>query len=188
MKGRSEKNDRTGREDAAAERAAALIREKSSAGRLVSESEIISLLEEERRKCPDSLFTRLPDENEDVHRLSGAGSHFYYSSRHMTEIYARLLLLKLEGPLRLIAETVRRNSCACRRPVPLDLFTQPPFNLTRQEVLDSLAEMSRTEGWEDIAVASTSASVVFLYSRAHLETGHAEMLAEWLDVGQVQNP
>jgi len=29
---------------------------------------------------------------------------------------------------------------------------------------------------------------VFLYSTRHLETDHAAMLAEWLDVGQFENP
>jgi hypothetical protein len=34
----------------------------------------------------------------------------------------------------------------------------------------------------------TSASSVFLYSTLYLEPAHASMLAEWLDVGQFDNP
>jgi hypothetical protein len=40
----------------------------------------------------------------------------------------------------------------------------------------------------DIASTTTSSSRVFLYSTLHLEPDHAEMLAEWLDVGQFENP
>jgi hypothetical protein len=190
------KDDGTLRGDAAAEMAAAVIRERSAAEQVVSTSEILSVVEE-RLTPPDTdttgddismLLTRLVQENEDLHSLAGAGSHWYYSSRSMTEAYAKILLHKLEGPLRLIAETVRQNSCAYQRPVPLYIFTEPPFCLTHHQILDCLATMAATEGYEDIATTTTSASGIYLYSTSHLEAEHAVMLAEWFDVGQSENP
>jgi hypothetical protein len=182
--------------DAVAEMAAGVIRERSAAAQLVSESDILLLLNE-RLTPPDRdttgddisvLLTRLVDENEDLHSLAGAGSHWYYSSRSMTGAYGRILLQRLEGPVRLIAETVRHNASVYRRPVPLDMFMEPPFNLTSGQVLDSLATMAETEGFDDIATTTTSASGTYLYSTSYLETEHAVMLAEWFDVGQSENP
>ena len=124
-----------------------------------------------------------------IHELAaGDGSRHYYSSLFMTGAYAAILLQKQGDPLRLIAEIVRQNSADYTRPVPLDLFTQPPFDLTRQEVLNDLERMEAVEEFRDIARTTTSASSVFLYSTLYLEPGHASMLAEWLDVGQFDNP
>ena len=41
---------------------------------------------------------------------------------------------------------------------------------------------------DDIARTATSASGCYLYSTRHLEPDHAAVLAEWLDVGQFDNP
>ena len=175
-----------------------MIRQESEAGQLISGSEIF------RRVADQHLFA-LPaadpaeevgnilrkgvEEGEDIHELAAEdGSRRYYSSHFMTATYARILLQKQGDPLRLIAETVRENSAAYPRPVPLDIFTQPPFDLTRQEVLNHLERMAAEEQYRDILPATTSASSVFLYSTLHLEPDYASMLAEWLDVGRFNNP
>ena len=106
----------------------------------------------------------------------------------MTGAYAAILLQKQGDPLRLIVETVRQNSADYPRPVPLDIFTQSPFDLTQQGVLNDLERMEAMEEFRDIARTTTSASSVFLYSTLYLEPEHASMLAEWLDVGQFDNP
>jgi hypothetical protein len=180
----------------AVEMAAAVIRERSADALLVSASEIM-LYVQKHLAAPDTnitgedipvMLTRMVQENEDLHSLAGAGSHWYYSSRSMTDEYAKILLHKLEGPVRLIAETVRHNASVYQRPVPLDMFMEPPFNLTNGQVLDCLAMMVETEGFDDIETTTTSASGIYLYSTSHLETEHAVMLAEWFDVGQSENP
>jgi hypothetical protein len=106
----------------------------------------------------------------------------------MTGAYAGILLQKQGDPLRLIAEIVRQNSAAYPRPVPLDLFTQPPFGLALQDVLNDLERMSVRDEYRDIEPTTTSTSRVFLYSTLHLDSEHASMLAEWFDVGQSDNP
>jgi hypothetical protein len=106
----------------------------------------------------------------------------------MTEAYARILLQNQGDRLRLIAEIVRQNSAAYPRPVPLDLFTHPPFDLTPQEVLNGLEGMSVQDEYGDIEPTTTSTSRVFLYSTLHLDPEYASMLAEWFDVGQSNNP
>ncbi len=177
-----------------AQAAASMIRQESKAGRLIDEAEIFRrvadqfhgpLQPEEFR----NLLKKTAEENEDLSELAaGDGSRHYHSSQYMTRAYAMILLQKQGDPLRLIAETVRHNSSDYTRPVPLDLFTQPPFDLARQEVLHRLERMETLEEFRDIELTMTSASSVFLYSTLYLESGHASMLAEWLDVGQFDNP
>jgi hypothetical protein len=188
-----------GKEGEAAARAiAAMIRQSSEASQLIAESEILPRMADQHLFISQAadpaeevgdILKKVVDGSEDLHELAAQdGSRRYYSSHFMTETYAMILLQKLGDPLRLIAETVRENSAVYPRPVPLDIFTQPPFDLTRQEVLNDLERMAAEEEYRDIVPTTTSASRVFLYSTLHLEPEYASMLAEWLDVGQFNNP
>ena len=184
--------------EAATQAITAMIRESSEAGHLISESEIL------RRVAGQHLFISQPgdpaeeagniikkvvDGNEDIQELTAQdGSRRYYSSLFLTKAYAMILLQKEGDLLRLIAETVRENSAVYPRPVPLDIFRQPPFDLTPQEILKDLERMGVEEEYRDILPTTTSASRVFLYSTLYMEPEHASMLAEWLDVGQFNNP
>jgi hypothetical protein len=188
-----------GKEGEAAARAiAAMIRQSSEASQLIAESEILRRMADQHLLISQAadpaeevgdILKKVVDGSEDLHELAAQdGSRRYYSSHFMTETYAMILLQKQGDPLRLIAETVRENSAVYPRPVPLDIFTQPPFDLTRQEVLNDLERMAAEEEYRDIVPTTTSASRVFLYSTLHLEPEYASMLAEWLDVGQFNNP
>ncbi len=187
------KSDTAMQAETAAEIIAKAIRERSAAYHLISESELVSLLNhlpdaDKKDKDVSVILIRLTQENDDLQILSGKDSSYYYSSDCMTAAYARILVHKLEGPLLLIAETVREHTGTYSRPVPLDIFMQPPFNLEYGLLLDSLEAMKNEDGYADIAMTTTSASTIYLYSSSHLETDHAVMLAEWLDVGQADNP
>ena len=183
--------------DSVDEHVAELIRKRSAAREFITAAKIPDLWEDEYPPFPDmdgsseditGILTRLVHEKEDLHELSVSGSPCYYSDIHMTAAYAQIVLHKQEGPLSLIAETVRQNSREYQRPVALDIFTQPPFNLGYDQIRDYLSIMAATKGYDDIDSTSSSASRIYLYSTAHLERDHAEMLAEWLDVGQAHNP
>jgi hypothetical protein len=174
-----------------------MIRARSAAGELCPEAEILNLLPEGPVAVPEmarrgglggEFLGRLLNENADLHRLCGAGSPCYYSDRHMTAAYSRLLLHKQEGPLRLIAETVRCYCREFRRPLALAVFAQAPFDLEQPVLREYLARMSQTEEYDDIAMVTTSEAGIYLYATSCLEHKHAEMLAEWLDVGQDRNP
>ncbi len=177
---------------------AAMIRQSSQAGQLISESEILHRVADHHlvASCaadlPEDAATilkKIVETSEDLHELASEdGSRRYYSSNFMTGAYAMILLHKQGDPLRLIAESVRKNSELYPRPIPLDIFTQPPFDFTRQEVLSYLERMGKEEEYRDILQTTTSTSGVFLYSILHLEPEHASMLAEWLDAGQFENP
>ena len=188
-----------GKEAQAAGRAiAAMIRQSSEAGQLISEYDLLRRVADQRLITSPAaepgeefeiILKNAVEENEDLHKLAAQdGSRRYYSSKFMTQSYARILLQKQGDHLRFIAEVVRQNSAVYPRPVPLDIFTQPPFDLTHQKVLDYLERMAAEEEYRDIVRTTTSASRVFLYSTLHLEPEYASMLAEWLDVGQLNNP
>jgi hypothetical protein len=177
---------------------AAMIRQSSEGGRLIAESEIVRrsadqhlLVSKEEGWMEEvgGILKKLLEENEDLHELAGQdGSRSYYSSHFMTETYSKILLGKRGNPIRLIAEIVRQNSEFYPRPVPLDTFTQPPFDLSPEEVLKDLEQMNGVGEYGDIVPIETSTSRVFLFSIRHLEPEHAAMLAEWIDVGQHSNP
>jgi hypothetical protein len=136
-----------------------------------------------------AILGEVVQENADLQEISTEnGTAYYHSTRSLTETYAGILISKQEGSLRVIAQVVRDNSKIYPRPVPLDIFTMSPFDLTQEEILDCLARINEQEEYKDIARTTTSVGTVFLYSSRHLEPDYAFTLAEWLDVGQVNNP
>ncbi len=184
--------------EAAVSAMAALIRERSEGGALVSQDELIRHVSEQQffksqAQNPvgeiRTIFDKLILENEDLQQCAATeGSLCYYSSRSMSRTYAGLRLHKQADPLRLIAEHVRQNSAVYVRPMPLEIFTQAPFDFSDQQMMDYLKQMAEIEGYRDVMPIKTSGARVFLYSRLHLDPEHALMLAEWLDVGQFENP
>ncbi|MCE5335955.1 MAG: hypothetical protein LLG06_15345 [Desulfobacteraceae bacterium] len=177
---------------------AEFIRENSKAGELVTAALIESAFEEHglaagnAEEEPPSISALIEEafrSHGDLKEISDdSGIARYFSGLFMTEAYARVLLLKLQGPLEMIAEVIRENSRAYPRPVPLALFEWSPFDLSRERIEPILKEMAESPGYRDIALLTTSIGNLFAYSTDYLEPGHAEMLAEWIDVGQAENP
>jgi hypothetical protein len=184
--------------EAVAQTVAAMIRQSSEAGQLIAESEILRRLAEQHHLSSPALdgaekagrrLREVLAGREDCYELVAQdGTRYYYASPFLTEAYATILIRKQGDPLRLIAETVRENSAVYPRPVPMDIFTQPPFAFAREEVQNYLEQMAAEEEYRDILPTTTSASRIFLYSTIHLEADYASMLAEWIDVGQLENP
>jgi len=180
------------------EGAADIIRENSKAGQLVSAEELLSTLKveegakperDEEIVPPEALLNKVLAEHKDLKEIRAkGGSSLYYSSMFMSDAYATLLLHKEEGPGMLIADTVRDDSDRYPRPTPLEVFKEPPFDLSQKEILSFLQEMSGREEYQDISQVSTSIGHVFLYSSRYLDRDYALMLAEWIDVGQFENP
>jgi len=178
--------------------AANIIRKKSEAGQLLFQKEIFQDLIDQKVLKSDpreqsgpfeTILKEIMRRNEDLKELlDNEGVPRYYSSQFMNEAYAKLLLQKEGDPLLLIAEIVRENSVLYPRPIPLDTFKNSPFDLTQEEILVCLQTMSGQEDYQDIAQTITSIGTVFLYSSRHLDSDYASMLAEWLDVGQFDNP
>jgi hypothetical protein len=173
------------------------IRQESRKGRLVPQQEALDLVlsaksVEEKGESPDSIAALLgeaAERNRDLKQLLDlSGNPHYYSNLFMTAAYAHILMSREGDPLALVAEIVRENSAIYPRPVPLETFMQPPFEMTEEEIRACLARMAGQEELGDISQTTTSAGTLFLYSRLHLEPGHAAMLAERLDLGPLLDP
>jgi len=184
--------------DSAVNVAAQIIRKLSGAGRFAVTADVLEELEglglfpeaaEEVPTALDEILAAALSAHPDLVPVEGgSGERRFYSSQFMTQAYAALLLRKEGEPLHLIAETVRENSALYPRPLPLGAFAQPPFSLTREEVLSYLRRMAGEDAYRDIARTRTSAGNEYIYSTAHLDADHASSLAEWIDVGQFDNP
>ena len=198
-----EKKDMLNKEDQEKEAAyllaAELIRKRSEAGKFAFPEEVFQALS--GRNHTTSNNDPLPEEavnkvitetfmrNEDLKEVTGSdGLPRYYSAVFMSDAYVKLLLRKEGDPFLLIADTVRENSKVYPRPIPLDTFKHPPFELNEEEISTCLQKMEKEGEYKDIARTTTSAGTVFLYSTLHLDQDYASMLAEWVDVGQYKNP
>lgn len=174
-----------------------IIRDKSEAGQLVKFEELLtefagqglsdSNVAAHQTSHFEGVLMQVMLENDDIKEISGRNRiPHYYSLRSLSETYAGILVRKEEKSL--IAEIVRENSAIYPRPVDLNIFREAPFDLTQEEILDFLGEIGKQGEYQDIARTTTSIGTVFLYSNQHLDPNYASTLAEWLDVGQVNNP
>ena len=177
---------------------AEFIRDSSRAGELLALADIeaaiagqaipVSDLATEPVQLPALIQEAILNHDDIEVILDDSGGAWYFSERFMTGAYARVLLLKGKGPLEMMAEVIREHSRVYPRPVPLALFQCSPFNLTDVEIALRLKEMMDRPAYRDIAHLTTSIGNLFAYSTDHLDAGYAAMLAEWADVGQVENP
>jgi hypothetical protein len=184
--------------DEAVDVVAAIICKSSEQGCLISEEAIMSCAAEQefltaspsgrQRELRKILAAALKKDDNLQAAKAPDGSRIYYSAQFITQAYAAILLRKLGDPLRLIAEVVRENSKVYPRPVPADMFTMPPFDLTERAIAGYLRKMKADKAYQDIVQIKTSTARKFLFSSNHLEKAHASLLAEWFDVGQGNNP
>ena len=175
-----------------------IIRTRSEMGHLTLPMEVLNALRDQALLKPaeevhssqfETILHRAIESNPDIKEVPARDDlPRYYSSHYMTEGYAKILILKGEDLLSLIAETIRENSKRYPRPVPLGIFQDPPFELKQEDLMACLREMAEQEDYRDIAQTVTSIGTVFLYSTLHLEPDYASSLAEWIDVGQANNP
>ena len=180
------------------ERVVLMIRESSKEGRLVSTKEILQGFKNqglwgEGKEITESdlqaFLSGKMEENNDLKEIPDQEGHpRYYSSLLMSESYAKILIRKEGDPLLLITNTVRESSATSSRPIPISLFLGPPFMLSQEEIDTCLQRMREGNQYQDIRQTTTSIGTQFLYSTLSLAPDHAPMLAEWLDVGQANNP
>ncbi|MGA2400390.1 MAG: hypothetical protein ABSG91_01635 [Syntrophobacteraceae bacterium] len=168
------------------------IRTRSRAEELVSSSDLEALFGAAFSESPERPQCFIQDVmliHQDIKVFpDNAGNRFYYSELFMTDAYVAVLALKSEGNLRMMVEIIRENSRTYSRPVKISLFQCSPFNLTEDQIALVLDNMKLEGSYSDIAQSTTSIGNIFAYSTDFLDHDHAVMLAEWFDVGQVENP
>ncbi len=126
---------------------------------------------------------------EDVKLLKGKKTSYYYSNKHMTESYAKLLVRVEDGDLfALIADTIRNDSKIYPRSTDIKLFTKSPYSFKEQELIGIIEQLMKTEGYEDIKESRASNNALYLYSELHLSKAYADSLTEWIEVTSLECP
>jgi len=172
------------------------IRKSSRAGCAVDEEALFARLKEcewpegDRPVAEDmgALLEETLARNADLAVFAGvSGNPLYHAPALLSRTYASIMDRK-SSPVMLIAEEVRSNSAEYPRPLPLALFLESPFDLTPDQIQESLALMAADPAFRDITYTTTSTGAVYLFSSRHLERPYAEFLAERVDVGYMVGP
>ena len=175
-------------EDARARRAALAeaIREASRAGRLSGREELGAELAARGLPLPegagaaelDALLAGALAENGDLASVeSASGESLYHAPPLLSRTYAAILARK-GSPVLLVAGEVRTSSAEYPRPVPVELFEQPPFELSPEEIGEALKAMAASPDYSDITYTTTTGGSVWLFSTRHLERRYAAFLAQ----------
>ena len=163
------------------------IREASAEPRLIALEEILERLRE--RSLAERLETSPPDDPctalaaivaalpEIASLASRSGRPLYHDPALLSRSYARLLDDK-DVPEALLAGAVRSHSRDYPRPVPVEFFEKPPFNLAPQDLADILKSMAADPEYQDIATIRASTGTTYLFSCRRLTRAYAAFLAE----------
>lgn len=179
------------------------VREASRQGRLATREDLLAALEadgafltpaglepEPRLATPEDrdglLAAALASAPDIVSFQSLSGQTVYHDPELLSRTYARILDTK-GSPLLLMAEEIRVNSRDYPRPVPVELFEAPPFELAPEDIGQTLRVMAADSAYQDITFTTTAAGAVFLFSTRHLERGYAAFLAQRAE-SLAQNP
>lgn len=170
-----------------AEAGAEAVREASREQRLVDCAGVLAALTEEGFFAGDDapqphraeeLLPGLLAARPDLAVLQGcAGGLLYHAPELMSRTFARILDRK-GSPLLLLAGEIRANSRDYPRPVPVELFAGPPFDLPAEDLAQVLAAMAESPDYADIRLFSTDSGARYLFSTRHLEPGYALFLAQ----------
>jgi hypothetical protein len=174
------------------------IRESSRAEKLATEADIESGIagrvppaSEQESKMAD--FTTLLQEtlsnHDDIEQIRDhLGNTLYFSEQSMTRAFAGMIVRKRMGTSGMMAETIREQSRAYRRPVPVSLFQCSPFSLAKEEIAAAIDALPDAPSEQDIRFLTASSGAVFAFSTTYLSPAQAVLLTEWSDSGQAENP
>ena len=165
---------------------AEIVRRKSRSGELVQLRDVIAGGEQQfvalvampgTTNCADIVLVR------------DSGEAYLYSERYMAPAYAETAARAAQGDHPgMIAATVRHDSATYPRPTPVETFLGQPFLIAQQELETALVRMRTDAAYDDVQSVRASNGAEYLFSRNLLSLAQAESIAEWLAVGQYDNP
>jgi hypothetical protein len=116
------------------------------------------------------------------------GAAYFYSTLHMSDGYARILLrVEEDNPYETIAATVREESELYPRPTPIAALRNPTFGLEADRVEQLAREVVQLEQYKDIKLIEASTGAIYLHSDRFLDAEWARSLVEWEEVGKNQS-
>jgi hypothetical protein len=162
------------------------VRQESRAGELVRLDEVWNGTEEEFAAQAGLPSARTVA---DVQLIREGTSGFLFSNRHMTRAYAESAARAAAGdPQHMIAAAVRFDSATYPRPTPIETFRDRPYLLSPEEVAAAVAFMEADAEFADIRPIQASNGSRYLFSLRHIDLAQAQAMAEWLAIGQFDNP
>jgi hypothetical protein len=162
------------------------VHQGSRAGELVRLDEVWNGSEEEFAAQAGSDSARTVA---DVQLIREGTTVFLFSSRHMTRAYAESAArAAVSDPPHMIAAEVRFDSANYPRPTPFETFRERPYLLSTEEITATVAIMEADEEFADIRQIQASDGSRFLFSLRHIDLVQAQAIAEWLAIGQFDNP
>lgn len=167
------------------------VREASRQGRLATGWDVLAALADQgldvaSEETAAEVATSLAGTAGITSFMSLRGETVYHDPAILSTAYARILDRKAY-PLTLMAEEIRLNARDYRRPVPVELFESPPFDLTPDSIQQALQAMANLPAYGDITFTTTSSGAVYLFSTQGLERNYARFLAEHAE-GLAMNP
>jgi hypothetical protein len=125
----------------------------------------------------------------DIQLIREGGEVYLFSDRHMTRAYAEAAVrAATDDHPRILAETVRSDSATYPRPTPVSTFLAAPYRLSMEEVIGAAERMRVDARYADVCFTRASNGDLFLFSSNHMSQAQADAMAEWLAVGQFNNP
>lgn len=120
---------------------------------------------------------------------SSAGAAYFYSSLHVSDSYARILLrVEEDNPYETIAATVREESEVYPRPTPIAALRNHTFGLDPGRIEQLVLELMQLEQYKDIKLIEASTGAIYLHSDRFLDPDWAQSLVEWEEVGKNASP
>ena len=160
-------------------KALTLVREDSQYSAKVTRFEKLATIAPDPKEGEiEHVLDTIMKNNPDVIRLPGlTGPGYFFSNRHMTENYAKILARVEEAdPCYTIAEMVREESRIYPRPTNIELFKYGMFNIDRER-LDEFVKKVLDEN-EDINGYRSANGNVYLYSTQYLPDAQAALIVE----------
>lgn len=126
---------------------------------------------------------------QDIQHIIQQENRFYYSERHMSHNYARILVFTHEqDACATLAQSVRFECETYPRPFKVDMLALPPYGFDADMIASTLRFLSHHEAYGDIHQVEASNGAVYLYSDLSMSVGKAQGLCEWIEVEQYENP
>lgn len=169
---------------------AELIRANSVQGKLTPLEYLETSESSEEEAVAEQINLLLTDgAYSDIIKIEGQKDEYFYSSRHMADNYANILIKIADGNLfELIASTVRHESKLYPRPTDGKLFLKAPFNFQKENLEKVLSQIKNHEAYRDINEVYASNGALYLYSNQYLSQTYAKSLAQWIEIEQFETP
>lgn len=123
-----------------------------------------------------------------IHWIDRDDKTYYFNSYLMTGQFASTaVLLKENDVLEIIASRTRRDCKTYPRPLQVSALNNPPYNYSKDQVLQAIDQMENDDKYQDIKTVEASNGGVCIYSDDHMSEKYAKALCEEIEVNWIRH-